>query len=380
MIKEFNLGWLTSCSPLYSSKLPDWKHHDALLRKLVSEGNIKIHVPVPQAGATSQMHKLLYEKDDRQLYHTLRGLGMIWYEDLNPVDEVSNTLDALVLDGVAVFQEVELKDKVLTSEDQYNYIDSLICSMLSKKKKVFLIDNDNVCARVFLEEDDNSLRKFFLKYKDSEYLYVLSPYDQSETLGIPKERTRHIPFEVDRTTLKPIILDGNSREYLLRYVGNNYYKSETHVPVFEKLGHLGKVHVNGKFWSKEIQESSPHVTYGPSISLSHDNLLNVYGDSILGASGFSKMHDKSLYILRWKEFLIGGTYIILDESPYLSPLLPPQDYTFEKIRESSIEELRDYIAYVKGNYLQLVESQREVALEFFSVDRWYKVWCDLLGI
>lgn len=382
----YKLGWLTSCSPLYVSKLPDWKHHDALLKYLVRYYDVEIHVPVPQAGDPKMMSKV-YAGETTPLYHTLRDLGIKFYSELEPVDVVAERLDGLVIDGAAVFQEVTILStgKVITPEEQYIYIDNLIERLLSQLKPVILVDNDKVCTRPFNEKEDNVLRKYYMKYKEyyktryteSLYFYVFSPYDQKLTLR--PGNFYHVPFEVDPESLRPIT-PIEDREYLLQYVGNNYYKSETHVPVFDILSKVGKVRVCGKYWSDEDKKNSPLVEYGPAVSLSQDNMMRIYGSSILGLSGASEMHDESLYHLRWKEMLIAGVYILNEDSCYLQDKLPPQPYNFRTIRDANLKDLKSFIEDLKVGYESKVELQRSKAMEFFSVHTWLPVWLEALGI
>ncbi len=380
----YNLGWMTSCSPLYVSKLPDWKHHDALLTVLRNKyPNLNIIVPIPQAGAPSMM-KRLYNKDTSVLYHTLRDLNIEFRSNLAPVESMADHLDGLVLDGLAVFQEVIVPtggiDRVCTADQQYRYLYELVKAMLSLGKPVILVDNDKVCTRPFNPEEDNVLRRLFCTFVTAKSLYVFSPYQQSLVkLGLPESNFRHVPFEVHPDTLMDIN-PAEDRPYLLRYVGNNYYKSETHVPVFEKLSRIGRVKVNGKYWTKEDRQKSFRVEYGPAITLSHDNLHRVYGSSLIGLSGASSAHDPSLYHLRWKEMLISGVYILNEHSEYLKPLLPEQPYDFETIRDADDRELQQYIDSLRINYVDLVQEQREQAMKFFSVYRWVPVWEEVLRI
>lgn len=377
-MSRYKLGWLTSCSPLYVSKLPDWKHHDALLKYLVRDHDVEIHVPVPQAGASEMMDKV-YKGNTTPLYHTLRDLNIKFYSELIPTMYVAHDLDGLVLDGLALFQEIEVlcTGQKLTPEIQYRYVDLLIGDMLSLSKPVVIVDNDKVCTRPFNEKEDNVLRKYYHKYKDYTTFYVFSPYEQK--LDISPSRFKHVPFEVDPESLRPIT-PVEERDHILRYVGNNYYKSETHVPVFDVLSKVGDVRVNGKYWTEEDQKNSPNVHYGPAVSLSQDNMMSIYGKSLLGLSGASAMHDESLYHLRWKEMLIAGVYIINEDSKYLQDKLPTQPYNFKTLRDADLHELENFIKVLKDEYEYLVEKQREHAMEFFSVHNWIPLWVEILGI
>lgn len=376
---KYKLGWLTSCSPLYVSKLPDWKHHDALLKYLVRDYNVEIHVPVPQAGAPEMMDKV-YKGNTTPLYHTLRDLDIQFYPEMKPVWEVASVLDGLVLDGLALFQEIEVlcTGEKISPETQYQYVDLLIENLLSCDKPVILVDNDKVCTRPFNEKEDNVLRKYYLTYKGYDKFYVFSPYDQELDLRRP-EFFKHVPFEVDPESLRSIT-PVEERDHILRYVGNNYYKSETHVPVFDILSKVGEVRVNGKYWTEEDQKNSPNVHYGPAVSLSQDNMMSIYGKSLLGLSGASAMHDESLYHLRWKEMLIAGVYIINEDSTYLQDKLPAQPYNFKTLRDADLHELENFIKVLKEEYEYLVEKQREHAMEFFSVHKWIPLWVEILEI
>lgn len=380
-VNNISVGWVTSTSPFYSSHLPDWKHHDVLLNELSSEG-VSIISPLPPIGTPAMVSRMM-SGDKRVLYHTLRTVDLKFLT-MPDLQEVSDTLVSLVLDGVSEFQEVVVGTTVYDKEMQEKYMHDLIEIMLSKKKNVVLIDNDCVGSRTFLE--GNILESYIKEFVGDPHLYVLSPYFQTIP-GLSPDNFYHMYFEVDKDSLRPIN-PLSKREYLLRYVGNNYFKSRTHVPIFDKLSRLwwrspNKVLVNGSAWSLDDQCNSPRVIYKPRISLSHDTMYNVYGNSVLGLSGVSEKQDTSLYHLRWKEMLIAGTFIIAEDSPYLKDALPPQPYTTSTLRDADVQEVSDWLDTLTSNdstYEKAVQSQRDRLIEFFSLERVLPIWKKILSI
>lgn len=378
----YRLGWVTSCSPLYASKLPDWKHHDALLTYLKrTKGNsLEIVCPIPQAGSIEMMDRV-YDGDNTPLYHTLRGLGINFYNKLVEPKVLSDILDGLVCDGLALFQEVKPLGHTITPLEQYNNLHATISYMLAQKKPVIIVDNDKVCTRPFNPEEDNVLIKLYNSFKKFDTFYVFSPYDQVHTVFNPNN-FKHVPFEVDPESLQPIT-PLKDRQYLLRYIGNNYYKSETHVPIFNRLSEFGPVYVSGKYWTEEDKKNSPKVKYGPAVSFSQDNMHSCYGNSVLGLSGASKMHDESLYHLRWKEMIIGGTYILREnDSKYMKEVMGESfNYPNLTVPYIAIQDewsLKNFIIYIHQFYDTQIVFQREELMKFFNVERWAPVWEEVL--
>lgn len=367
----YKLGWLTSSSPLYVSKLPDWKHRDAILPLLMNKG-VEIHVPIPQVGSPEMMDRL-YKGDTKVLYHTLRDLGIHWYPEIRK----DLKLDGIFLDGVSYFQDIVLGEGILSAEEQELALWNILDDMVYRDKPIVISDNDMVCTRDFIDGQTHMLTKVYNYYKGYKKFHILSPMMQELPGNVSYH---HIPFEIDPDTINPTIVPAVNRRFLAKYVGNNYFKTDTHIPVFNKLSKLGRVSVNGSRWTKEDKQLAPYVEWGPAVTLSHDNIHKTYCDSILGLSGYGAKQPRSLYHLRWKEFLIGGIYIVTEDTPTLAHLLPEDTLSFDYIRETPSKQLTPLLNNIVAHYVELVEAQREQAIDFFRADKWLHVYTKVFEI
>lgn len=371
---SYNLLFMSTCSPLYCSKLPDWHLRDCILDKLIKDHDVKVHVPIPQAGDTKMMERV-YSGDTKPLYHTLRDLDIKFYPEI--VEGIE--FDGAMLEGLAIFQDIDAFGKHFTAKEQEDALFRMLDKLVSSDKPIVLLDNDYVCTRPF-NGDEHFLEKVYHKYKNYNKLCVIAP--MTEYLE-PNVKFRHLPFPVDVNSIRVEINSYDSREYLCRYIGNNYNKSETHIPVFNNLSRYGKVFVNGYRWSQEDKKNAPDVKFSIAVSLSHNNIYNVFGNSVLGISGYSSYqrdYYKDLYHYRWKEFLIAGTYIVTENCKELIEMMPEGTLIFDQIATMDLSNLKDRLNYIKDNYINLVKEQRECCIEWCRVENILPHYLELLEI
>lgn len=371
---SYNLLFMSTCSPLYVSKLPDWHLRDCILDKLVKEHNVKVHVPIPQAGDTKMMERV-YNGDVRPLYHTLRDLDIQFYSYINEGID----FDGAMLEGLAFFQDIDAFGRHFTAKEQEDAMYRMLDTLVERGKPILLLDNDYVCTQPF-NNDEHFLEKVYHKYKGYDNLSVIAP--MTEYLE-PNVKFRHLPFPIDVDTIRKDVKPYDDREYLCRYIGNNYNKSDTHVPVFNRLSGYGKVLVNGYRWTQEDKDKAPNVVFKSAVSMSQDNTYNALGNSVLGISGYSSYQRdfyKDLYHYRWKEFLIAGTYIVTENCKELIDMMPKGNLIFDEIATMSSDDLKNKLSYIKDNYLKLVDEQRECCIDWCRVENILPHYLELLEI
>lgn len=374
MKTKFRLGFFSTCSPLYVSKLPDWKIHDSILKLLCEEHNVEIHVPIPCTGSEKMMDRV-YRGDKTPLYHTLRPLPITFYPEINEGID----LDGAFLENMGYFFDVEANGKLITKDEQEEAFYRILDKLVERDKPILILDNDYACT-ANLEEEPYVLYHVYQRYKDYNKLCVIAP--MTETLQ-PNVKFRHLPFPLDVTTIRQDINPVENREYLVHYIGNNFNKTETHIPVFQKLSKFGSVAVSGYRWSKEDKDMVPEAKWRSAISLSHDNIYNVFGNSVLGISGYSTFQRdlyKDLYHLRWKEFLIAGIYIVTENYKTLIDLMPEGTLIFDQIPNIPDNEMREKLDYIKANYIKLVNEQRDACVDFFDSRKLLPHYLELLEI
>lgn len=371
---SYNLALVSTCSPLYSSKLPDFKIRDSIYKLLVQDHDVVIHVPIPCAGDTKWMERV-YKGETNPLYHTLRPLNIKFYPTIK--DDIK--YDGIMLEGLAFFQEVEAFGNVYTPDEQEEGLYRILDDLVSRNKPIVLLDNDYVCTNPF-NGDHHVLERVYQKYKHYNKLSVIAP--MTEYLE-PNVNFKHLPFPLDVDSVRKDIVPVEDREYLCRYIGNNYGKTNTHIPVFNKLSDFGKVYVNGYRWSQEDKALAPNVKWRSAISMSHDNIYNAFSNSVLGISGYSEYQRdiyKDLYHLRWKEFLIAGIYIVTENCKELIDMMPDGTLVFDQIATMDPKELQERLSYIKSNYINLVNEQRECAIEWCRSDKIIKDYLEVLEI
>lgn len=371
---KYKLGFVSTCSPLYVSKLPDFKIHDSILKLLCEEHNVEIHVPLPCTGDEKMMSRV-YSGDTKPLYHTLRTLPITFYPEIT----LNLDLDGIFLENLGYFFDVEVNGKLITKEEMEEGLYRILDSMVERHKPILLLDNDYACT-ANLEENPYVLHYVYERYKTYDKLCVIAPMTQNL---LPNVKFKHLPFPLDVTTIRNDINPVDHREFLMHYVGNNFNKTETHVPVFQKLAPLGNIAISGYRWSKEDKEKVPTARWRSAISLSHDNIYQVFGNSILGISGYSTFqrdYYKDLYHLRWKEFLIAGIYIVTENNPELINLMPEGNLVFDEIPNMDSKILEEKIDFIKNHYNFLVRQQRDACVDFFDSRRLLPHYLELLEI
>lgn len=373
-MSKYSLGFFSTCSPLYCSKLPDFKIHDSILKLLCEDYNVEIHVPMPCTGNERMMERV-YKGDRTPLYHTLRGLPITFYPEIKE----DLDLDGAFLENMGYFFDVEVNGKLITKTEQEEAFYRILDKLVERNKPILMLDNDYACT-ANLEKEPYVLYHVYQRYKDYDKLCVIAPMTQHLQ---PNVKFKHLPFPLDITTIRSDINPVENRQYLMHYVGNNFNKTETHVPVFQKLSKFGSVAVSGYRWSKEDKEMVPNARWRSAISLSHDNIYSVFGNSILGISGYSTFQRdmyKDLYHLRWKEFLIAGIYIVTENNPELISLMPEGTLVFDQIPSTDDLVLKDKLDYIVGNYTRIVNEQRDACVDFFDSRRLLPHYLEMLEI
>lgn len=371
---SYNLCFLSTCSPLYSSKLPDFKIRDSIFKLLVRDHGVKIHVPIPCAGDSKWMEKV-YNGDTKPLFHTLRTLDIKFYPEIR----TDLDFDGAMLEGLAFFQDIEAFGKKYTPQEQEDALYIILDKLVSENKPIVLMDNDFVCTNPF-NGDHHVLERVYHRYKHYNKLAVIAP--MTEYLE-PNVKFKHLPFPLDVDTIREDIIPVENRQYICRYIGNNYGKSNTHIPVFNALSKHGDVLVTGYKWTQEDKAAAPNVVFKSAVSMSHDNIYSSFGNSILGISGYSEYQRdsyKDLYHLRWKEFLIAGIYIVTENCKELIDMMPDGTLVFDQIANMPYDELKDKLDYIKANYIKLVKEQRECCVDWCRSDKLIYDYLEVLEI
>lgn len=365
----FKVGYYTTCSPFYGSKLAMWRHHDATFKRLCDEENVEFHVLLPVVGGQSHVDKL-YQGNKGVLYPTLRDMNFTFHADMD--DNIE--LDALYLDDIHTYFKITIGERTYLPEEQDAYLRRLIERMIAENKPIIFSDTDGFCTEI-LEDNKAEMMDLFNDYKGYHKLKVTSPFDNPI-----HDNFYLIPFEVDPATfqeIKPL----SEREFLLRYVGNEYYR-EHFLPIFDKLSKVGNVRVNGAGWGK-YHSQCPDVDWSVKITMTPDGVNKVYGDSAVGLTGRSSYNAKKgqeIYLYRWKEYLAAGTLIIPENLPSYTSKLPDGSLTVDDILTWSDNKLASYFDMSDEDYKDLVEKQREKAVEFFGVDKWVPVFKEMFEI
>lgn len=363
----FKLGYYNTCSPFRGSRIAFWRHHDAVFSKLCKDDDLEIHVILPVVGGSQYVEKLYRKGDKGVLYPTLRDMTIIFHE----VPNIDLELDALYLDDIHTYQEVKIADTTCTVDGQRRFMTELIEKMISRNKPIVFSDTDGFCTEI-LEDTKAEMMDLFNTYKGYEKFKLTSPFHN------PVHKNFYlIPFEVDPAkfqTVQPL----SERNYMLRYVGNEYYR-EHFVPLFDKLSGVGRVMVNGAGWNK-YKDQALGVEWKPKISMTPDGVNTVYGDSALGLTGRSSFNAKKgqeIYLYRWKEYLQAGTLIVPENLPSYTSKLPVGTLTADDILQLPIEDLSRILDMSDEEYKSAVTNQRAKALEFFGVDRWVPVFREM---
>lgn len=365
----YKVGYYATVSPFYSSKMALWRLHDASFQRLCDEYDVEWHVVMPVVGGQTFCDRL-YNGDRSVLYPTIQSWKIVFHEDLD--DNIE--LDALYLDDLHTYFKTQVKGKEFTVQQQKDYICRLIERMIRERKPIIFSDTDGFTTEV-LNDTPAHMLELFQRYKDYDKLKVTSPFHN------PVHKNFYlIPFEVDPDKLQPI-RPKSQREFLLRYVGIQYYRTHF-IPLFDKLSKVGRVRVNGSGWNP-YKHLAPDVEWQVKIMMTPEGVNQVYGDSVValtGRSTFNAERGQEIYLYRWKEYLTAGTLIIPENLPSYTSKLPEGSITFDDVLSWDVQQLKDYFDMSDEEYERIVTAQREKALEFFGVDNWVPVFREMLEI
>ncbi len=276
-------------------------------------------------------------------------------------------LDALYLDDLHTF-DVRGFDK----NTMVAHIRHLIEDMILASKPVILSDTDGFCI-ADLEGQRAVIRDIYEEF--STEVDVITPFVK----GMPPH-WHFIPFEVDPDTINRNLTPLPHRPYILRYVGNEYYRSSI-LPLLDKLSNYGRVQVAGAGWKKH-QAAHPNIEWSPKLPMTPSSVISTYSQSkfgYVGISDYNRGHDQVLYLYRWKEYLTAGTFIITESLPEFTSLMP------FSVSQDDIMQNPDMVIHLTTSpdiegYVQSVNTQREALLQFFGVDTWLPIFEGLIGL
>jgi hypothetical protein len=367
MKSPFKLGYYTTCSPFFGSRIAFWRHHDATFAKLCKEHDLEIHVIMPVPGGQTYIDRLYLQGDKNVLYPTLRDMNITFHMG---EDNLGDTLDAIYLDDIHTYQDVRIGDTTYTIPGERFFMSYILDKMVQRNKPIIFSDTDGFCTEI-LEDTKAEMMDLYDLYHTYSNFKITSPFVNEK---LESSKFYEIPFEVDPKNFQKVV-PISKRTHLLRYVGNEYYRHHF-VPIFDKLSELGKVAVNGSGWNK-YKEEAPNVEWGPRMSMTPDGVNQVYGDSILGLTGRSSYNEEKnqeIYLYRWKEYLTAGTLIIPENIEAYTSKLPEGNLTTDDLLSRTFTEFWDTFLHGDEAYEKLINDQREKALQFFGVDKWVPVF------
>lgn len=371
MSSKYKIGFYTTCSPFYGSRLAMWRHHDATWNILCRDHDVELHVILPVVGGAEFSKKLYGDGDTSVLYPTLRTQNIVFHEHPDTLPE----LDALYLDDIHTYSE----DVGIHPDDQHKVLKDLIYKMSVRRAPIILSDTDGFTTEI-LENTEAAMMDLYNYTKSITDDYtVISPFINDK---IPEKNRVLVPFEVDPSTLNNVITPLSKRPYLCRMIANFYYR-EHYIPILNSLSDAGTVQVNGSGWNP-YKEKMPNVIFKKGISMSPNNVDSVYNMSaigLVGRSGYNIEHNQVIYLYRWKEYLQAGIRIVPEDVKQYTDLLPEGSFTTADILNLSPLEIKERLLDISDEeYLKIIQDQRESALEFLSVHKWVPVFREILRL
>lgn len=375
---SYRIGYYTTASPLYGAKLAFWRHHDAIFNELCQESEVELHVILPVYGGSKFMSRL-YAGDRSVLYPTLRTMNLVFHQgSREELRDVWNSLDALYLDDVHTFSDIEYEGVLpYRAGDLESMMEEVLEISMHRRIPILLSDTDGFCTDV-LEDAPAFMLKIYEKLLKYNNWKLISPFLNPK---VAPQDIEVVPFEVDPSLLNHDLKSLHERSYFCRMVKNFYY-NEYYLPILDKMTTIGHVLVNGSGWNP-YKSQYPSIDFKVGIPMTPESVTSIYNDSVVSMVGRNQKHIEwgtEIYLYRWKEYLTAGTLIVPEDLKTYTDLLPDGTLTTDDYLYDIDRVVSTFTEMTDTKYLDLIESQRSKALEFFSVDRWVPVFKKYLGV
>ena len=362
----YNLVYISQGTFWKNAKMKTFEHQDVLFKKINEIIPLEVHIGLPMYGDT-YLRRLIYDNNDKMVMKTWRNyIPYKIYDGFYEGDK-----DCVFINGCETFNEVLTPKGIkYSNEDMFNYIIEICNECKDNNKPIILYDPDDFIHQNFLQNQSIS-RIIYDNYKNYNKFYLMGPFYK----GIESECKNDyvfVPFGLDPDIVSSEIKPKSERNYIVKYVGNNYFR-ENFVPYFIEASKYGKVKVNGHHWTKIARDNSKfeNLEFGRAFPLTVDNTVDYLSDSIIGLYGTFKKEsynvnrERGHFCLRIREFYQAGLFIIPEDLDYLK-----ETVSIDNITTSNISSFNFNMSDTE--YRILVKRQREKLLKTFDITKYAK--------
>ena len=342
------------------AKLKTFEHNDVLFKDIAKKKDITVHIGLPMNGDT-YLSKLL-NGNDKMVTDTWKKIPYKIYDGF-----YKGEVDSVFINAFETYSDTRTPSgEIITSDDVINYICSTCDYCVANNKPIVLYDPDNfINLNIKTKNNSESIPKLiYNKYKDYNRFYLSGPFMYGVYNDCVNDYT-FIPFGLDKDD-KQEINPFSEREYVTRYVGNNYFRDHF-IPYFEKCSNYGKTTVNGYNWGNASKNNKfPNLEFGKSFPLSGNKVKEFFRNVKIGLYGTTKeFRNDGHFTLRIREYYQAGIFVVPESIDYMIDAICLDDY---KITCDNIEDFN--FNMTDEEYKILVERQREKLSELFDISQY----------
>lgn len=368
---SYNLLFIATGSPWKNSLLKCWQHQDAVLKAFCDKHDTVIHIGIPIRGAT-YFEKLLEGKDSR----VMTGWKRLPYRVYDHLYD--GEYDGVVLELAAFFSDIELPGGQVVDASEVNlYVANKCIEAMDADKPILMFDPDGYSIRgLSLKDKDNQLKHIFNMCKNYHKFTLVTPFEFG--LGHEGVHEEFMPYNFDVDTLPTEIVPMSQRQFITRYVGNNFHR-DNFVPYFKELAKYGTVEVYGKNWGS-YEADNPEVIWGTKFAFTEERAYPFLSQALIGLYGtVPVLAEKGHYTLRVREYAQAGVFIIPEcDYMYSHMMTPIYPVSISDIFDS--DEMHSIMSLDNEQYETLVLDQQEVLCEFFDARKYVHIYEEsLLG-